>query len=438
MIIHSYFRCLAALATGWGIMLSADAAITVKCTPDHADHLYRSSEPVRLTFAADDDGRPLPRHPICYTLRQEDGLTAGGEIITGPDGTAVLTTALQQPGFLILATTAPDGQRTSLTGIGCEPEKIAIDAHRPADFDQFWEKQLRLLEEVPLQELAAVPVEVEPGYRPQVEAFDVKVSAYGERPVSGYLSMPKDARPGSLPAFVWFHGAGVHSSTINADIAAQGLLAFNVNAHGIENGRDKAYYQELDSGELQNYFLSGRTDRERYYFRNMFLRVVRALEYLKSRPEWDGKNLIVFGGSQGGAQALVAAALDQDVNYCFAQVPWMCNFRGAETGCHIPEWPGFLPPPDDPDYAAACRTLPYYDMINFAGRIGCHTEITVGFVDEVCCPSGVYAMFNALRSREKTIFPVPSEGHGDSIIYVKGVEQMLAVLKKLQETEPAP
>ena len=59
MIIHSYFRCLAALATGWGIMLSADAAITVKCTPDHADHLYRSSEPVRLTFAADDDGRPF-------------------------------------------------------------------------------------------------------------------------------------------------------------------------------------------------------------------------------------------------------------------------------------------------------------------------------------------------------------------------------------------
>lgn len=48
----------------------------------------------------------------------------------------------------------------------------------------------------------------------------------------------------------------------------------------------------------------------------MYLRVLRALDYVKTLPEWDGKNLIVIGSSQCGAQAIVAAALDPQVSLC--------------------------------------------------------------------------------------------------------------------------
>ncbi len=39
----------------------------------------------------------------------------------------------------------------------------------------------------------------------------------------------------------------------------------------------------------------------------MFLRMERAIDFLASQPEWDGRILIVTGSSQGGGQAIVAA-----------------------------------------------------------------------------------------------------------------------------------
>lgn len=44
-------------------------------------------------------------------------------------------------------------------------------------------------------------------------------------------------------------------------------------------------------------------DPETTYFNGMMLRLIRSLEYAKSLPEWDGKNLTVQGHSQGGMQA---------------------------------------------------------------------------------------------------------------------------------------
>ena len=70
----------------------------------------------------------------------------------------------------------------------------------------------------------------------------------------------------------------------------------------------------------------------------MFQRACRALEYLKSRPEWDGRILIVSGGSQGGAQALAAAGLDPQVTCCVALVPALCDHHGLLAG-RQPSWP---------------------------------------------------------------------------------------------------
>jgi len=35
-----------------------------------------------------------------------------------------------------------------------------------------------------------------------------------------------------------------------------------------------------------------------------------AIEYLFERPDWDGRTIVVTGGSQGGLQSLVAAGLN--------------------------------------------------------------------------------------------------------------------------------
>jgi len=60
----------------------------------------------------------------------------------------------------------------------------------------------------------------------------------------------------------------------------------------------------------------GMESRSDFYFRGMYLRLIRTLDFLASQPEWDGKRILVIGESQGGGQALAAAGLDKEL------VPW--------------------------------------------------------------------------------------------------------------------
>ena len=76
----------------------------------------------------------------------------------------------------------------------------------------------------------------------QCFVYDVKISCVGKRPVSGYLSIPKGAGPKSLPLRVWYEGYGVSSAPARENPAE---ITFSVNAHGIENGREPAYYKRL-------------------------------------------------------------------------------------------------------------------------------------------------------------------------------------------------
>ena len=59
----------------------------------------------------------------------------------------------------------------------------------------------------------------------------------------------------------------------------------------------------------RNYQAVGNTDRETSYFLNMYLRDSRALDYLLTRPDWDGKTIVLTGGSMGGQQSLALAGL---------------------------------------------------------------------------------------------------------------------------------
>jgi cephalosporin-C deacetylase-like acetyl esterase len=42
-------------------------------------------------------------------------------------------------------------------------------------------------------------------------------------------------------------------------------------------------------------------NKDRYYYKRAYLGCVRANEFYNSLPQFDGQNLAVTGGSQGGA-----------------------------------------------------------------------------------------------------------------------------------------
>ena len=287
-----------------------------------------------------------------------------------------------------------------------EPEKLMPGVAEPEDFRQFWDACLAELAKVPMK----ATVKEIPAIQEKRGAFvlkDVRVSCVDDVPVSGYLVMPRNAKPKSLPAVVSYHGAGVSSAK---PYYREGAISFDVNAHGIENGQKGPFYADLYKQKLEKYWLMGKESRETFYFKGMYLRAVRALQYVKSLPEWNGKVLVSFGASQGGAQSLAAAALDPDVTLCIADVPAMSD-HGATVAGHRAGWPKFYSVKRGvPSDAALAKTVQYFDSNKFAKYIRCPVYLSTGLVDFTCSPTSVYTVYNSLNV-EKHLEIIPNGTH---------------------------
>ncbi len=344
-----------------------------------------------------EDGQPVAGKTLKWLRTGDDQQSSKGEQASSQTEPLEIKTSLAQAGFVRIEVSVLEQDGSPIKnsynaplkfegGAGVDPGTLQ-GYDEPADFDAFWSKQRDHLSEVPLK---ASCKEVT-SQNPDFQLFDVQVDCAGGKPVSGYLSIPKEAKPKSLQAEVSFKGYGVSGANQKF---RPGFISFNINAHGIENGREPEYYKALSAGELNHYAFNKaeNANAETAYFNGMMLRVMRALEYVKSRPEWDGKRLIVSGGSQGGLQAITAAALDQDVTGCTATYPWCCDLGGVKLG-RIRGW--------RPDYTDA---LGYYDAANMAKRIRCPVSLAAGLGDYTCPPSGVSVLYNNIKSSKNITF----------------------------------
>ena len=142
---------------------------------------------------------------------------------------------------------------------------------------------------------------------------------------------------------------------------------------------------------------------------------MRSLDYIKSLPEWDGKHIVVCGGSQGGAQVFAACALDKDVTYAIASVPAMSDHSGCLAG-RDSGWPRLYKcvngKPDDPEVA---KTAAYYDNASFAKRVKCPINVNTGLFDTTCVPTSVMAVYNSIpETTQKWLTIVPDGKHDAS------------------------
>ncbi len=269
-------------------------------------------------------GRALP-HTVKYRLSQDgvEPITEGTALLDS-DGCASISGSLPRPGFLRCEVSwqhASGAILTATAASGFDPTAITAALPPPIDFDEFWEAQKSELAAVELNPVLTVVAP--PPWVPGVECFDVQAACAGGAPVSGYLARPTSASPGSLPALLIVHGAGVRSADLSpngafhgdepypdywrsgthgvepnhnstTEWAAEGVLTLNLNAHGVENGREAAYYEMLGASGKYDVLL-GRESKESSYLRGMYLRLIRAIDVLAAQREWDGRTLAVLG-----------------------------------------------------------------------------------------------------------------------------------------------
>lgn len=406
----------------------AEAVTTLKVTADRADGMYSLGETATFTIEARRGDEAVEDGEVVCVLSKDGWNPRPAQSVELVDGKATLTGSLEEPGFLLLR--ASIGKTTALAGVGFDPLKIEPSLPVPDDFDAFWDARKAELAKVPMEPtLTPVKTSVE-----GVEAFDLQVPCVG-KPVSGYFGRPNNAQPKSLPAILIVHGAGVRSAGLGSTQWAAregGMLALDINAHGIPNGQPAEFYEGLSQGELKGYSHFGREDRDKSYFKGMFLRLMRAIEFLAAQPEWDGKTLIVYGSSQGGFQALVAAGLDSRVSFICAGVPAGCDHTGVAVD-RINGWPKLVPldaaRKPDPKVLEVAR---YFDAVNFATRAKCRgAAVTVGFIDLTCPPTSVYAAYNALPTPKAMHVDVDA-GHTNTPAAVRFMQE--AALKHVRES----
>jgi len=388
------------------------------------DAIYKQGEEVLFRMTLAQGKLPVNEATVDWVI-SKDGMPPTNHGTTKIlKGLGVAKCKLDEPGFLLCRATfqTPDGKTvTALGGAGVAPLEIKPSLPVPDDFDAFWSAQKEKLAGV------AMNARLTPATSPKagVESFDIRADCIGA-PVSGYYSTPADAKPNRIPAILLVHGAGVRSSDLGSTIswAKEGFLALDINAHGIPNGKPPEFYTDLANGELKGYSIRGRDSRDSFYFLGMYLRVVRAIDFLAAQPEWDGHTLVVRGSSQGGAQAIAAAGLDSRVSFFAAMVPAMCDHTGAAAN-RVSGWPKLVPSgPDgkpDPKVREVAR---YFDGMNFAARARAPAIFTVGFIDTTCPPTSVYAAYNALKS-PKTIYNDPPGKHENTPGSVTAVREAI-------------
>lgn len=298
------------------------------------------------------------------------------------------------------------------------PEKFRQAVPCPKDFDRFWKTELKKMRRIPM-EAALKEIHVDGQDNENFVCYEMTIPCVDNTPVRGYIAMPRNAAKKSLPIVVFMHAAGVAGGwcrSVPAQVMERakwgnGAISIDFNAFGMYNDRDQQYYVDLENGELKDYSKRPSKSRDDYFFKNMYLRAVRALDYACTFKEWDGRRVLAYGQSQGGAQAFALAGLDKRVSAVVGIVPGSCNTTGSVTPTGEDSWPFIFK-----EFAVSeegIEIMKYFDACNFLSRSKAKMWIEIGLMDRTCPPSGIYSAINACPSKDITVHPSPWRYHDE-------------------------
>ena len=396
---------------------------------NHPDGQYASGDTVIVSV------NPVNEYPTPLEVAVfENGVMTRKERIGVVSSPRVVFTDVRTGPVAVMLEFRPEGTFPESTPMNLKPSEDAIRIgyvinasafepgfQPPKDLKRYWGRQIRLLRAKKMT-VRSKPVAINDD---GIECFDVEVSALDTVPVRGYVARPKNATEGSLPIIIQLHAAGVSGdwckAHVNAavDMARGGALAFDFNAHGMLNDAGDDYYKTLENGPLKNYSYRPITSRNSYYFRNMILRAIRALDYITSDPLWDGKTIILLGESQGGAQAVALAGLDDRVTDVVINVPamignggyllgrndawpWPMEYNGVETptSSMLDVDTGIL---TDKNARRAKKVAPYFDGASLMRGSRARFLVEIGLVDTTCPPSEVFSGLNGVAGEVQVI-----------------------------------
>ncbi len=372
--------------------------VKVIVAPDHLDWQYKLGEIVQFGITVLQYGNPIPDVRLNYEIMPEkmapirsDSLMLKGEKTMVNGGT------MTSPGFLACRAYAKVGGKLyeGLATVAYEPLKIEATTELPDDFYAFWNNAKNKAAEIPLN---ATLVLLPDQSTAKVNVYHISFqNVQNNSRIYGVLCIPKQEK--KYPALLYVPGAGVRPYQGRIDMAEKGIITLEIGIHGIPVTMEEAVYEDLRNTALLGYRFFNLDDRDRYYFKRVYLGCVRAVEFIFSLPQFDGQRLAVTGSSQGGALAIVTAALEPRVRWLAVEHPGFCDLTGYLHG-RAGGWPHMF---DKTNFAFNAKkdkieTSKYYDVVNFARQLKIPGYYLWGFNDTVCPPTSMYAAYNVIQA----------------------------------------
>ncbi len=399
----------------------ADESAGPLYVPFHASGIYAQGETAGWYVTL-----PWGSPSANYVIRKNNLDEIGhGKIVPGKPAT--IEAKLDEPGMVYVEVTENSpGAKPKALGAVIAPEKIRPSIPAPADFDAFWKSKIAALRKVPAKpELTSKPSE-----KDGVDFAILKMDHLDGKHIWAQVAKPHDqTNKKKYPGLIILQWASPPYPLQKAwvtDRAAEGWLAVNVEPHDVMPDQPQSYYDALPK-ELKEYNTIETRNRDRNYFLYMYLGDIRAVDYLASRPDWDGKTLVVMGTSMGGQQSLCVAGLHPKVTAMLVNVPAGADANGTAHGrkTGYPFW--------DSSDPKVLETAQYFDTVNCAAHIKVPSLVAMGFIDTTTTPVSIWTAFNQIQA-PKQVAPMPTSPHNhlatpeQSLPWTKTSEQWLSAL----------
>ena len=314
---------------------------------------------------------------------------------------------LNEPGTVIFE--ASDGiNQPQQLGVAFSPFAVGIYEECPDDFDDFWTDQINQLSTIPIDPQLTILSSSNDNI-----TYRINFATVDNRRIYGYITIPNGEGP--FPAILTLPPNGSAANVV----IPEDLISLKVGAISLTISIHNAEPDEIDPNANQP---NDTSVREGYYYRTAILAGIRAIDYIFTRSDFDGENLVVTGVSQGGGLGIAVSSLDNRVKAMTISNPALCENAGFKydraSGFPYYNWSAALANIEniDPNVFEASK---YYDAKYFAQRYDRPCFFTTGYKDVICPTTTVFGATNQLRGHTLVVHALSLE-HSSPVQYWDG------------------
>ena len=279
----------------------------------------------------------------------------------------------------------------------------------PSDFDAFWASQKNLKNSLPMD--MQMSYHNESSYQ---TTYTFSLANIEGRRTYGYISIPKGSGP--FPASITLPPYGTSQAVVGADTESAekgGMIAVSISIHNRPVNQDDPNAYEPDDN----------TDRDKFYYRYGLIGAMHVIDYLETRPDFDG-NVCAMGVSQGGGLSIILAGIDDRIGLLINSNPTMGQHVGFKYN-QASGFPYYLSTIEAKNqgnanvFNAAVNATKYYDAMFHARRFKGASYSLTGLKDLVVPSATALASYNQLPG-SKVLMISRDGGHNHPNEYWNG------------------